>query len=236
LPAAGLGAPEANLAWRAAQAFVDAARWDTGWQIEITKQIPVGGGLGGGSADAAAVLRALNALCPAPFPRSVLCEIGGTLGADVPFLVADVSRAWAWGRGDRFVVLPPLPSRPVRLFSFPEGVNTATAYGAFAAARAKTMVSGRATQAHVYTQDTFASWERIADVAANDFETVVSTMHAGVAAALPRLHALAARATSREALGIGMMSGSGATCLFLANELHDDDTFAGPHVIDTSTL
>lgn len=236
MPAAGLGAPEANLAWRAAQAFVDATRWDTGWHIEITKQIPVGGGLGGGSADAAAVLRALNALCPAPLPLSALCEIGGALGADVPFLVADVSRAWAWGRGDRFVVLPPLPARPVRLFSFPEGVNTAAAYGAFAAARASTVTAGRATQAHVYTQDTFASWERIADVAANDFETVVSTMHAGVAAALPQLHALAARATSRGTLGIGMMSGSGATCLYLANELHDDDTLTGPHVIDTTTL
>ncbi|MCC6245263.1 MAG: 4-(cytidine 5'-diphospho)-2-C-methyl-D-erythritol kinase, partial [Gemmatimonadaceae bacterium] len=109
MPAAGLGAPEHNLAWRAAQAFVDAARWDTGWDIDITKNIPVGGGLGGGSADAAAVLRALNTLCPTPLPLSALCEIGGTLGADVPFLVAGVSRAWGWGRGDRLLVLPALP-------------------------------------------------------------------------------------------------------------------------------
>ena len=53
---ADVGPPERNLALRAAEAYVEAARWPAGFAIEIDKRIPVGGGLGGGSADAGAVL------------------------------------------------------------------------------------------------------------------------------------------------------------------------------------
>src|SRR4051812_33734830 len=60
LPPEGLGAPEANLAWRAAAEYADYDNWPRGFAIEIDKVIPVGGWLGGGSADAGAVLRALN--------------------------------------------------------------------------------------------------------------------------------------------------------------------------------
>src|SRR4051812_42091181 len=51
MPAGGLGATEDNLATRAAAAYCDATHWSTGWNISIEKNIPVGGGLGGGSAD-----------------------------------------------------------------------------------------------------------------------------------------------------------------------------------------
>ena len=61
---ADVGPVEQNLAWRAALAFSDAASWPDAFAIEVTKNIPVGGGLGGGSADAGAVLRALNAMAP----------------------------------------------------------------------------------------------------------------------------------------------------------------------------
>src|SRR5512132_787775 len=84
LPEEGLGAPEENLAWRAAEAYADYDNWPRGFTIEIEKRIPVGGGLGGGSADAGAVLRALNALNPRPLPSAELLAIAGTLGADVP--------------------------------------------------------------------------------------------------------------------------------------------------------
>ena len=77
MPAGGIGAPEHNLAWRAAALYCEAARWHTGWQITIRKHIPVGGGLGGGSADAAAVLRALEALCPTPLGLARLLELAG---------------------------------------------------------------------------------------------------------------------------------------------------------------
>src|SRR5207253_289491 len=80
------GPTERNLAWRAALAYADATGWPNGFAIEIEKRLPVGGGLGGGSADAGAVLRCLNALAPSPLGVSALLSIAAPLGADVPFL------------------------------------------------------------------------------------------------------------------------------------------------------
>lgn len=212
MPAGGLGAVEHNLAWRAAVAYTAASGWNTGWEIEIEKQIPVGGGLGGGSADAAAVLRAFEALSPAPLGMERLLQIAGTLGADVPFLVSGESLAWAWGRGDRLLPLPSLPSAAVLLAVFPEGVNTGAAYGAFARARE---TRGDTVQAFAYPASAFASWESIAVLAANDFEPVVSEMHEGVAGVLPRFRQMALEMQASGTPAVGMMSGSGATCFLL---------------------
>src|SRR5690349_14985132 len=77
MPASGLGPAEHNLATRAAVAYTAAARWETGWHIDIEKHIPVGGGLGGGSADAAAVLRAFESLSPRPLGSAALMELAG---------------------------------------------------------------------------------------------------------------------------------------------------------------
>ena len=211
MPPGGLGVPEQNLAWRAASLYCDAARWSTGWQIAIDKHIPVGGGLGGGSADAAAVLRALEALCPTPLGLARLLEIAGTLGADVPFMVLDVPLAWAWGRGDRLLPLPPLPEMALTLVAFRDGVNTGAAYGAFARGREE---RGEAVKALAYAPDAFASWPSVCALAANDFEQVVPSMHDGVAAALPALRAEARRIGGTGTPAIGMMSGSGATCFW----------------------
>ncbi|MCZ8204722.1 4-(cytidine 5'-diphospho)-2-C-methyl-D-erythritol kinase [Gemmatimonas sp.] len=212
MPPQGLGPPEQNLAWRAASAYCDAARWETGWQIAIDKHIPVGGGLGGGSADAAAVLRGLEALCPTPLGPARLLEIAGTLGADVPFMVCDIPLAWGWGRGDRLVPLPPLPPMAVTLVTFNEGVNTGAAYGAFARARE---ASGESVRAYAYPPDAFTSWHRVASLAANDFEQVVPALHAGVAAVLPVLRDEAARLRADGHVAMALMSGSGATCFVL---------------------
>jgi 4-diphosphocytidyl-2-C-methyl-D-erythritol kinase len=234
MPTGGLGAPEQNLAWRAAEAYCAAAGWTTGWQIAIDKHIPVGGGLGGGSADAAAVLRALEALCPTPIGQGRLLEIAGSLGADVPFLVLDVPLAWAWGRGDRLLPLAPLPSRAVRLVAFADGVNTGAAYGALARARD---ARGDAVRAQAYAADAFSSWATVCAVAANDFERVVPALHAGVAAVLPALRAEAARLRRDGHEAIGLLSGSGATCFLL----HDDavpvqvTAPAGGRVLETRT-
>jgi hypothetical protein len=129
IPPAGLGVTERNLAWRAAVAYTDATGWPNEWAIEIVKTIPVGGGLGGGSADAGAVLRCLNALAPSPLAVHELLALAGPLGADVPFLCIDDPLALAWGRGERMLALPPLPSRAVTLVCFPFGVSTPDAYG-----------------------------------------------------------------------------------------------------------
>lgn len=212
MPAGGLGDPHTNLAWRAAAAYCAAAGWQTGWDIRIDKHIPVGGGLGGGSADAAAVLRALDALCPTPLGPARLLELAGTLGADVPFMVLDTPTAWAWGRGDRLLPLAPLPEMAVTLVAFGEGVSTGAAYGAFA----RTREAGAApVGAHAYAANAFADWRRVSGLAANDFEQVVPALHSGVAAVLPALRAEAARLRADGHDAIGLMSGSGATCFVL---------------------
>jgi 4-diphosphocytidyl-2-C-methyl-D-erythritol kinase len=213
LPAGGLGAPEANLAWRAAQAYAEAARWDTGWRITIAKHIPVGGGLGGGSADAAAVLHAMERLAPAPLGPGALLELAGTLGSDVPFLALDTSRAWAWGRGDRLLALPALPPMAVTLVAFDRGVDTGRAYRAVAAAREGGLAP---VTAAAYAADAFGSWEAIAAIATNDFEHVVPQLHDGVAAWLPRVRAHAEHLRTLHRPAVGMLSGSGATCFLLA--------------------
>ncbi len=212
MPPDGLGAPEQNLAWRAACAFADASGWPSGFAIDVEKHIPVGGGLGGGSADAAAVLRALNHAAPTPLPTAQLMQLAGALGADVPFLTSDALLAWGWGRGDRLLALTALPERPVQLFSFANGVNTGAAYAALGV-RGDQHAGG----AYVKLEDV-SSWEAISALAANDFERVVPSMHAGVARWLPLLRDEAARLRARGEDGIGMMSGSGATCFLVYAE------------------
>jgi len=212
MPPGGLGATEDNLAWRAALLYCEAAKWETGFDITVHKRIPVGGGLGGGSADAAAVLRALERLNPTPIGQPRVLELGGQLGADVAFLCTGASRAWAWGRGDRLLTLPPLPAMAVTLLAFREGVNTAAAYGAVAAAR---NAQGTRVVAHARDLSALMSWEQIASAAHNDFEPVVTTMHAGVAQALPAAMQAAEQLRAAGHPAIGRMSGSGATCFAL---------------------
>lgn len=124
-----MGPPERNLAYRAAEAFTARARWPRGFEIELTKQIPVGGGLGGGSADAGAVLRALNALCPFPLDAAGLREVAASIGSDVPFLTSEHVRAVGMGRGERLVPFAgELPAAPLLLVMPAFGVSTADAY------------------------------------------------------------------------------------------------------------
>lgn len=101
---AGIPAAE-NLVVRAAEALRRAAGVSRGARIELAKCIPVAAGLGGGSADAAATLRALNRLWSVGLSRSDLAEIGATLGSDVPFLVHE-GTALVEGRGERVTRLP----------------------------------------------------------------------------------------------------------------------------------
>jgi 4-diphosphocytidyl-2-C-methyl-D-erythritol kinase len=167
MPAGGLGPTEQNLAWRAAVAYASTAGWPGGFAIEIDKQIPVGAGLGGGSADAGAVLRALNALAPTPLPLPRLFEIAGTLGADVPFLTqSESAMALAWGRGDRLRPLPGLPRRTCVLLVPDFSISTTEAYGWLADAPEP------AQGAVVYHAGQFASWGSVDAMSYNAFERV----------------------------------------------------------------
>lgn len=123
-------AAEDDLAVRAARVLQRAARTTLGATLSVHKRIPLGGGLGGGSSDAATVLLALNRLWRLGLPRSELTALGLELGADVPVFVRGTS-AWAEGIGERltpielaetwFVIIHPgvvVPTREV--FAAPE--------------------------------------------------------------------------------------------------------------------
>ena len=98
-----------NLAWRAAEAFFKATGFDPdGLEIRITKRIPAQAGLGGGSADAAAVLRALNRHYDAPMSILALAELGASVGSDVPFCVL-CGTALVEGRGERIRKIADMP-------------------------------------------------------------------------------------------------------------------------------
>ncbi len=105
----GIPTDERNLAWKAAKVFFEATGKDpNGLTIRITKRIPMQAGLGGGSADAAAVLRALNRHYGAPFSILALAELGAAVGSDVPFCTL-CGTAMVEGRGERLRKLPDLP-------------------------------------------------------------------------------------------------------------------------------
>ena len=94
---------DSNLAVRAARRFFECCREGSayGLRIRLTKIIPVGAGLGGGSSDAAAVLKALSRMLGDPLANQELLDIGRELGADVPFLISDHVAVIATGIGDR---------------------------------------------------------------------------------------------------------------------------------------
>ena len=105
----GIPTDETNLAWKAAKVYCEALNKDPdGLEIRITKRIPVEAGLGGGSADAAAVLRALNEHYGNPLSILALAELGAQVGSDVPFCVV-CGTAMVEGRGEKLRKLPDMP-------------------------------------------------------------------------------------------------------------------------------
>ena len=105
----GIPCDEKNLAWKAAKVYFDAMKKDPdGIEIRITKRIPSEAGMGGGSADAAAVLRALNRHYGEPLSIGALAELGAQVGSDVPFCVV-CGTAMVEGRGEKLRKLPDMP-------------------------------------------------------------------------------------------------------------------------------
>lgn len=100
---------ERNLAWKAAEVYFKATGKDPdGIEIRINKRIPTEAGLGGGSADAGAVLRALNRHYDHPLSIWALAELGAQIGSDVPFCTVG-GTAMVEGRGERLRKLPDMP-------------------------------------------------------------------------------------------------------------------------------
>jgi 4-diphosphocytidyl-2-C-methyl-D-erythritol kinase len=175
-----LGPTDRNLAVRAVVAFEEHAGIASGVRIHLLKRIPHGAGLGGGSSDAAAVLRALNTLHGDPLSADDLLQVGGRIGSDVPFFLSGAALALAWGRGHRVVPLRALPQRTVLLAIPPDRVPTADAYAALSHHRGHTWCAPAA----IVPVDV-AGWTDVERIAHNDFEEVVFMR-------LPRQHALRA--------------------------------------------
>lgn len=105
----GIPNDERNLAWKAAKLYCDTIIKDPeGLEIRITKRIPSQAGLAGGSADAAAVLRALNRHYGSPLSIWALAELGAQIGSDIPFCVVG-GTVLCEGRGERMRKLPDMP-------------------------------------------------------------------------------------------------------------------------------
>jgi len=121
-------APEADLVIRAARALRAASGSQLGANLSVTKRIPLGGGLGGGSSDAATVLVGLNRMWECGLSDDDLAAIGVELGADVPVFVRGRS-AWAEGRGERLTPVE-LPARCFVLVHPQVHVPTATVFQA----------------------------------------------------------------------------------------------------------
>lgn len=121
-------AADQDLVVRAALLLKEASGTALGADLEVDKHIPIGGGLGGGSSDAATTLLVLNRAWKTGFDREALAEIGAGLGADVPFFIFGRS-AWAEGIGDRLSPVEIAPRWYVVLVP-PVQVPTPLAYGA----------------------------------------------------------------------------------------------------------
>ena len=119
-----------NLAWRAAEKFFAATgRGCKNLLIHIEKRIPAAAGMAGGSTNAAAVLVGLNDLFGHPLTPAALCEVGLTLGADVPFCIMGGAQITE-GIGEALTPITPMPACELVVACGGEGVSTPAAYKA----------------------------------------------------------------------------------------------------------
>lgn len=197
---ADVGPERENLAYRAAEAFLDATGKTHGVRIELVKRIPAGAGLGGGSSDAAAVLRCLAALSSSPPSAGSLHRIGAALGSDVPFFLGDSPLARASGRGEVLTALPPLPEAHMVLALPLVHVATAEAYRALARGPLEhsDAAAGRTDAGSANPH----SWPDAMAMLHNDFEGAVAPLYDEIARSLDALRGAGASGT--------LLSGSGA--------------------------
>ncbi len=200
-----------NLASRAAGMVLESTGHRFGVHLHLVKRIPVGAGLGGGSADAAAALAAVNQLAGNAIPPAELMHHAARLGADVPFCLSGAPLALAWSHGERMLALPALPPAPVLLLTPPVQVKTADAYGWLDAARGADHRRG----ALRLDPPALATWSDVARMAGNDFEAVVFGHLPPVREAfeaMARTHPVLCR-----------MSGSGSTVVAVYRNARDRD-------------
>lgn len=192
-----------NLVWRAVDAYRREFVIKSGVRVRLTKRIPIGAGLGGGSSDAAAALIGMVRLTA----RSVrlkpdatkehLLEIAAGLGADVPFFLLG-GRALGVGRGDEIYPLPDLERTQTLLVVAPQGIaiNTKEAYGWLAAHLTKPRIAPKISSFCALC------WSPQGTSLENDFEAAVFRRH-------PRLAAIK-RELLRQGAQEAALAGSGS--------------------------
>jgi len=196
-----------TLVTRALQAFVDAVEPGVapdGFHAVVVKRIPAGAGLGGGSSDAAAALRAANRLCGDPLSVAELSELAATIGSDVPFFLGPPS-AIAVGRGEQVVPGPALPPVGVVL-AFPgRPLATRDVYDAYQPAVVDVSAAADAIPSRV------GSLVELADLVANDLAPVAEELE-------PACRALRLALTARGAAA-ACVTGSGSAVFGLFSDL-----------------
>jgi len=175
-PGIDLPTDEGNLAYRAAVSFLQAIGHRgcmpaiRGIDIVLEKKIPVAAGLGGGSSDAAAVLRGLNVLLGAELSTAELLELAKQLGADVPFFIHAWPAAWATGIGEKLSPATPLVNYHIVLVNPGIPVSTGWVYKNFALTSAgNPFILARGRESEVSRSHRRST---VPDVLYNDLETV----------------------------------------------------------------
>lgn len=198
-----------NILYQAYTAFVARTGFAPGLEVHLTKHIPMGGGLGGGSSDAAALLRYLNALLGEHgLTETALAELGLGLGADIPFFFRNCP-CWAGGRGEKLHCADVALDHYHTLLICPEvHVSTAWAYGAwddYASTREIKKITHRILTRQTRADRNPSSRGHV--VCYNDFESVVFPVY-------PILYDVKLAMISYGA-GACVMSGSGASLFAL---------------------
>jgi 4-diphosphocytidyl-2-C-methyl-D-erythritol kinase len=189
-----------NLVVKAAKLFLAAAGIEDGFAIQLEKRIPHGAGLGGGSSDAAAVLRALNHLLSNPLGQQRLYELATHIGSDVPFFIAG-SAANCRGRGELIEPVRIGRSLPLLLLKPSFGVATPWAYSRWRDAAELPGVS--------YAAQEFDSFKFVNDLERPVFEKYPFLAHA-------KMWLL-----DQPEVGAALMSGSGSTMLAVLRDAAD---------------
>lgn len=202
----GIPCDESNLAWKAAKVYCEAMNKDPdGLEIRITKRIPSGAGMGGGSADAAAVLRALNDHYGNPLSIFALAELGAQVGSDVPFCVI-CGTAMCEGRGERIRKLPDMPDC-IFVVCKPEfSVSTPELYKKIDEVTIAERPDNRAMESALLAGDL----EKIAHGLCNVFDPVVTADHL-------ELNYIKSIFHQYGAVGY-QMTGSGSACFAIVSE------------------
>ena len=131
----GIPTDDSNLAIKALKAFEARAGVSHSWKIHLEKRIPHGAGLGGGSSNAAAILRAANQLLGQPLTLDVLLEIASGIGSDVPCFLLDTPAADGEGRGDHVTPVEFPWQLPLVLIKPPFPIPTPWAYQRWSASK-----------------------------------------------------------------------------------------------------